>query len=81
MWLRLGCPCGLIDLGTIRAPVKFIVLWEPSNARQRLDKHVPTVTKLFALQRQQYRRGANIQVTQDINDEARCFLCNRNKVI
>jgi hypothetical protein len=46
---------------------------------QRLDKHVPTVTKLFTLQRQQNRRAANILVTQDINNEARRFLCNRNK--
>jgi hypothetical protein len=58
-------------------PLKLLKKWEPSNARQRLDKHVPTVTKLFTLQRQQYRRGANILVTLDINNEARRFLCNR----
>jgi hypothetical protein len=57
------------------------VVWEPSNARQRLVKHVPIVTKLFTLQRQQYCRVANILVTQDINNEERRFLCNRNKVI
>jgi hypothetical protein len=33
--------------------ILWIYLWEPSSARQRLDKHVPTVTKLFALQRLQ----------------------------
>jgi hypothetical protein len=58
-----------------------INMWEPSDARQRLDKHLPTVTKLLALQRKQYRFGANILVTQDINNETRRFLCKRNKVI
>jgi hypothetical protein len=58
-----------------------MVMWEPSSARQRLDKHVPTLTNIFALQRQQYRRGANILVTQGINNEARRSLCDRNKVI
>jgi uncharacterized protein YyaL (SSP411 family) len=66
---------------TYRHLSSSFIVWEPSSARQRLDKHVPTVTKLFTLQRQQYLRGANILVTQDINKEARRFVCNRNKVI
>jgi hypothetical protein len=70
---KMSLNCVILTWGT--------TLWEPSNARQRLVKHVSTVTKLFTLQRQQFRRVANILVTQDINNEARRFLCNRNKVI